>query len=172
MIGEPLSGRGQASRWGRVTSGTIVNRSLLASIALSLALLAVVVPAVLGADPAPSGSFAPTTPTPGESATPSDPAPGESATPSDPTPGESATPPDNGTPPDGDISVDPTFITAPPSGAVRGTTGTPDPTLPPTDAVTTTATPGGATLQALLIALAASATLVLLAGRLPVVRRR
>jgi hypothetical protein len=127
-----------------------VHRSLLASIALSLALIAAVVPAVLVADPAPSNGFNLTTPAPGESATPSD----------------------DATPPDGVISVDPTFITMPPTGAVLEASGTPDPALPPTDALTTTTTPSGATLWEMLIALTATVTLILLAGRLPAVRRR
>lgn len=121
-----------------------MKRSLVASIAsvaLSLTLLAAAVPAVLATEPAAS----------------------QSATP---------VPTDDGTPPDGEISVDPTFITAPPSAAVLAATGRPDPTLPATDTTAATATAGGATLQALLLVLAAVSTLLLLVGRLPDVRRR
>jgi hypothetical protein len=127
-----------------------VKRSFIASIALSLAIVATVVPAVLAADPVVVESPAPSAPAP-------------AATP---------IPTDGATPPDGEISVDPTFITAAPSGAVLGATGRPDVTPPPTDAITTTSTAGGATLQALLVVLAAVSILVLLAGRLPDARRR
>jgi len=122
-----------------------VKRSLVASVAsvaLSLTLLAAVVPAVLAAEPAAS----------------------QSATPA---------PTDDGTPPDGEISVDPTFVAPTPSGAVLAATGRPDPTLPPTDAITMTASSGGTALLALLIVLlAAVSVLVLLVGRLPDARRR
>ena len=135
-----------------------MKRSLVASIALSLALVAAMVPAVLAADstadPAPSA-------VPG----PSGPAPSLGANPSD-------APPDDGTPPDGVISVDPTFITGAPSGAVLGAVRSPEPTLPPTDALRPATDVGGATLQALLAILAAFSALLLVAGRLPAVRHR
>jgi hypothetical protein len=138
-----------------------MNRSLVASFALALSLIAALVPAVIAADPTPSGSAAP-----------SGPAPSLGATPSDPAPGASATPPDDGTPPDGDISVDPTFITQPPSGDVLAATGRPGPTLPPTDTSVPSTDVGGATLPALLAALAVLSALLLVVGRRPTARHR
>jgi hypothetical protein len=153
--------QGHASRSGRGISGITVSRSLLASVMLSLALVAAMVPAVLADDPTPSGSAAPSAS-----------APGVSAPPSDPAPSASATPPDDGTPPDGDISVDPTFITQPPSRGVLGATGKPGPTLPPTDTIVPTPDVGGATLPALLATLAVFSSLLLVVGRLHAARHR
>ena len=154
MIHMPPSGRGPELPVSRHHAfGDHVKRSLVASIAsvaLSLALLAAAGPAVLAVDSSVS----------------------ESAAPVGPAPAATPVPPDDGTPPDGEISVDPTFITAPPSAAVLAATARPDPTLPPTDVTAATATAGGATLHALLLVLAAVSTLILLATRTPHARRR
>lgn len=154
MIHLSPSGRGPELPVSRHRAfGDHVKRSLvaaIASVALSLALLVAAVPAVLAVEPAAS----------------------ESAAPLDPAPAATPVPTDDGTPPDGEISVDPTFITAPPSAAVLAATARPDPTLPATDTTAATVTAGGATLQALLLVLAAVSTLLLLAARMPHARRR
>lgn len=157
----PRQGPGDFRSGGSQALGDHVQRSFIASVALSLAIAAAVVPATFATDAGVTGTAAPSEPAP--TMAPSEPAP--SATPA---------PTDDGTPPDGDISVDPTFIapTPTPAGAVLGATGRPDTTLPPTDSVTAPARAGSATLQALLIALAAAATVVLAAGLMRDARRR
>jgi hypothetical protein len=78
--------------------------------------------------------------------------------------------------PSGEISVDPTFetprSTATPVSAVMGTKGRPERTPPPTDTVGAPSQAPGTGLQVLLLLAVASSSLVLIAGRLPVARRR
>lgn len=160
MIHAPApSGGAQSSRQhqARTSLGDHVKRSLVATLAFCLALA--VAPTALAADPAAT-----------------DPGATASAAPADPSASPSAAPTDDGTPPGGDVSIDPPFVTptpaANPSGAVLAATGRPVATLPPTDSIAPATAPGSATLQALLIALGALSALVLLAGGLPGVRRR
>jgi hypothetical protein len=78
--------------------------------------------------------------------------------------------------PSGEISVDPTFITpapeATPVSDVMGATGRPERTPPPTDTIGAPAKAPGTGLQVLLLLGVAGSSLVLIAGRLPVTRRR
>ena len=73
---------------------------------------------------------------------------------------------------DGNISIDPVFIspTAVPKGAVDAATGRPEHTLPPTDSLG--APPATADAQGLPLLLLAMATISLVAASLPEVRRR
>jgi hypothetical protein len=132
-----------------------VKRSLLPALALALLLAAAAVPAVLAAD---DGAPAP------------DPTPVTDPTaPPDPTP----TPLDG----NGEIVIDPTFITSTPEPAatpvseVLGATGRPDATPPATDTITATTAPG-TSLHVLLLLAVAGSVLALLAARRPVARRR
>ena len=78
--------------------------------------------------------------------------------------------------PSGEISNDPPFVTpepaATPVSEVMGAKGRPERTPPPTDTVGEPAQAPGSGLQVLLLLGAAGSTLVLIAGRLPVARRR
>lgn len=77
---------------------------------------------------------------------------------------------------DGEVAVDDGFVTPDPSGTpvgeVRGVTGRPDMTPPPTDTI---AAPAGIAanggFQAILLVLAGLSTLVLVLGRVPAARR-
>lgn len=124
-----------------------MKRSLLAALALSLVLAAVLVPAVLAAD-----APAPVEPTPSAEPTP--------------------TPPDG----NGEIVIDPTFITstptptATPAGEVQGATGRPDRTPPATDTISAETAPGTG-LQVLLLLAISGCSFALLAARVPPARR-
>lgn len=93
-----------------------------------------------------------------------------------PTPTLDATPtldPSNG---GGELAIDPLFLTptpaATPMSEVLGATGRPGVTPPPTDVEGGRTTTPGYGLAVLLLLGTALATLLLLAGRLPVARRR
>lgn len=132
-----------------------MNRLLLAA-ATALVMAAAPAPPVMAADgPGPVA----VTPTPGADPTA---ASGPSAT------------PDVG---NGEIVIDPTFITeepdptAPPAGSVEGATGRPRVTPPPTHASTAT-TPSGTSLQVLSVLAIAALLPALLVGCKPGRRRR
>jgi hypothetical protein len=78
--------------------------------------------------------------------------------------------------PSGEISVDPTFITpkpaATPVSEVLGATDRPQRTPPPTDTIGGPVQAPGTGFQVLLLLGVAGSSLVLIAGRLPVARRR
>jgi hypothetical protein len=144
-----------------------VKRSILSALALALLLAAAAVPAVLAAD---DGAPAPD-PTPVTDPT-AQPDPTRVTDPTaqpDPTP----TPFDG----NGEIVIDPTFITSTPEpaekpvGEVLGATGRPDATPPATDTITATTAPG-TSLHVLLLLAVAGSVLALLAARRPVARRR
>ena len=78
-------------------------------------------------------------------------------------------------PSDGNVVVDPTFVTAPtatPVGAVLGATGRPPTTPPPTDAVAGDHSAAGAASQGIVLLLLALATISLVVAPKPEVRRR
>ena len=94
---------------------------------------------------------------------------------------EASTPPatEESAAPTDEISIDETFVTptpvATPVSEVLGATGRPERvhrTPPPTDAMAAPASEPGTGFQLILLLAAASSSLVLLAGRLPVARRR
>jgi hypothetical protein len=124
-----------------------VKRSLLLALASSLVLAAALVPAVLAAD---------------------DPAPAEPTRALVPSP----TPADG----NGEIVIDPTFITetpaprATPRGEVRAATGRPQRTPPATDTNSAETAPGTG-LQVLLLVAIAGCSFALLAARVPAARR-
>ena len=128
--------------------GVHVKRSPLLALAISLLLAVALVPAVLAAD-----EPAPAEPTPTVEPTP--------------TAGDG----------NGEIVIDPTFITetasptATPRGEVRGATGRPDRTPPATDTISARTAPGTG-LQVLLLVAIAGCSFALLAARVPAARRR
>jgi len=78
-------------------------------------------------------------------------------------------------PSDGNVVVDPTFVTTPtatPVGAVLGATGRPQVTLPPTDAVAAEHPAANATAQGVVLLLVVLATISLVVAPKPEVRRR
>jgi hypothetical protein len=132
-----------------------VKRSLLAALALAALLATAAVPSVLAADDgAPGAEPAPTV---------------EPTAQPDPTP----TPFDG----NGEIVIDPTFITttpapaATPVGEVLGATARPDATPPATDTIHAATAPGTSLHVLLLLAIAGS-VVALLAARVPAARRR
>ncbi len=130
-----------------------MKRSFLASVALVLTLAAATVPATVAADP---GSL-------------------ESSAPADPVPTATPVVTDDRIAPDGEISIDPTFITATPTpaaaGEVKDAAGRPRVTPPPTDSVDAKAA-SGATLQALMLFAVLGLSLALIAARAPARRLR
>jgi hypothetical protein len=91
----------------------------------------------------------------------------------DPTPAATAAPEPTPVTGQGEIVIDPTFITATPipEGDVAGTTGRPDVTPPPTDSIAA-ATRSGSGLQVLLVLLVVGSLLAMLGSREPARRRR
>lgn len=93
-----------------------------------------------------------------------------------PTPTDDATTTPGPTAGGGEISIDPPFVTptpdATPSSEVLGAAGRPELTPPPTDAVGGRTTAPGSGVAVLLLLAIAATSLMLLAGRLPVARRR
>jgi hypothetical protein len=130
----------------------MVKRSPLVALALALLVVAALVPAVLAADGTTQGGPPPAV---------------------EPTPTPEPTPFDG----NGEISIDPTFVTetpapaATPVGRVSGATGTPQATPPSTDTVTAATAPGTGPGALLLLAIA-GASLALLVARVPRARRR
>ena len=143
----PRSGRGpgRSPVTIHLSLGVHVKRSLI-GIVIALGLTIMLVPPALAADGEPPAVEPTTTPA------------------VEPTP----TPIENG-----EIVIDPTFITTTPTpaGQVAGATGRPEPTPPSTDAITH-ATASGTSLQVLLVLGVAGSLLGLVAARLPVRRRR
>lgn len=131
-----------------------MKRSLLSALALTLLLAAAVAPAVLAAD---DGAPAEPTPVANPTAQP------------DPTP----TPFDG----NGEITIDPTFITATPTpaptpvGEILAATGRPDATPPATDSLPAATAPG-TNLRVLLLLAIAGFVIALLAAQAPAARRR
>lgn len=91
----------------------------------------------------------------------------------EPTPSATVTPEPTPLEGQGEIVIDPTFITATPdpAGDVAGTTGRPDVTPPPTDSIAAATTPG-TSLQVLLVLGVAGSLFALLGSREPARRRR
>ena len=91
----------------------------------------------------------------------------------DPTPTATVAPLPTPSDGQGEIVIDPTFITATssPEGDVAGTTGRPDVTPPPTNSITAATTPGTG-LKVLLVLVVVGSLLALLASREPAARRR
>lgn len=156
MLASPLQARGAepSGSGGDPVLGDHVKRSLLSALALALLLATAAVPAVLAAD---------------------DGAPAAEPTPAvEPTaqPDPTATPFDG----NGEITIDPTFITSTPTpaatpvGEVLGATGRPDATPPATDTIKAATAPSTSLYVLLLLAIAGS-VLALLATR-PAARRR
>jgi len=148
-------GHGAHGSGGDPVLGDSVKRSLLSALALALLLATAAVPAVLAAD---------------DGAPAADPTPAvEPTAQPDPTP----TPFDG----NGEITIDPTFITSTPTpaatpvGEVLGATGRPDATPPATDTIMAVTAPSTSLHVLLLLAIAGS-VLALLAARLPAARRR
>ena len=161
MLSSPRQARGTepTGSGGDPVLGDLVKRSLLSALALVLLLAMGAVPSVLAADEGAPVAEPTAEPTPVVKPT----------TQPDPTP----TPFEG----NGEIIIDPTFITSTPApaatpvGEVRGTTGRPDATPPATDTITATTAPGTSLHVLLLLAIAGS-VLALLAARQPAARRR
>lgn len=133
-------------------------KRLLLAAAAALVLAAALSPSVLAADPTGDG-------------------PASSGPTAGPTVAPAPTPEPGSVPGDGEISIDPTFITetpeptATPAGSVAGVTDRPRVTPPPTDTDPTSA-PSGTSLQVLSVLAVAVLLPALLVGRSPGGRRR